>query len=1115
MATSVQIELMVDEKGAVSGVRAFDTAVKGTTGSVRQLGTELGAVGTRAAAAGRQGKAGLDQLGAAALGSKEKVRLLSEEIGVHIPRAMQSVIAKSPQVMSAINAIGGAMIGLGAIQIGAMVFTQLISGAHKLWEEHLSLTKAAEDYNAEVAKAKMEDFGNTRSIETTMLRINDATEAVKRYNTEAEKAAHTSPSTTWRSAANLIAPGAGGLWEAYHQRDMAHGLAGQATDAQRQLDKLNRDQKAEQTHADKKDAIELQHAYDWKLPKEQQITAEQQKQHQLNAEDRAFDANREGKYGNPVAAAAGAATYGVKDRLADARAAQELAELNKKGGGDEKSQAEELRRLHEEALESGLRGVALYQAREAAAIEDLKQKGIASAAAVNDVKAKFANEEMNRLHNEQRETEKIGRQAAMAGMTGIDKTRAEGAKRIADLDPDLDPAERAKRVAYINQETDQQIAAEKRTLAQEVDAIADQSATHQISGFARINAEATKNLDDLKKKIDYGSDKQGGASLLQRGKDAIEKGAADQRAELTHRNAQETAQIEDQARVKSLSAEKQKTAAIQAEYNERLQKYQDELREQEISQEDFNRRVAAAAQERDAEMVEATKEAHEKMAGEFNSLFKSLDHPLKALESMGDKVAGEAAASLVQHFQQRGGGGASSSPEGGLLGMFGGFNFGGGHRGTSGADAAAETRSHPLSAAEKTLSIAQARISIGSASFGGGGSTSLFASGSGGFSGATSTGSPSFGGGTYGSGDFAGGYSGGAGAGVGAAATPNFAQGGSGPVPAPRNLLGGMLSDVSQGTALFKQGASIFGGGTRQTTPAAAGGDGTAETQGDPLAGKLNADGSFTSAGSTNGGMLGGGGFGANAGGAIGGALGMYSAVKGNGGFGGAAQGAMAGMQLGMALGGPMGAAIGAGAGAIVGAIGFGGREQARVYDLKTIRPHITADQDAYNQGSMSYSDAYQDVTGLEGQSWAVTKKMGPAAHSYWTDTIEPEIKQALGKFTAEQRAGRSQYAAQGASYATGTDYVPATGWNLNHEGERIIPSDQNREITRALNTHAAYQRTMQSGNAGGSGGGDRTMNLNVHAIDAKGVAQFLDKYKHQIRGAMNDSYAENSGGGL
>jgi len=233
--------------------------------------------------------------------------------------------------------------------------------------------------------------------------------------------------------------------------------------------------------------------------------------------------------------------------------------------------------------------------------------------------------------------------------------------------------------------------------------------------------------------------------------------------------------------------------------------------------------------------------------------------------------------------------------------------------------------------------------------------------------------------------------------------------------------------------------------------------------------------------------------------------LGMYAAVEGNGGVGGALQGAMAGMQLGMALGGPMGAAIGAAGGAIVGAIGIGGREKARVYDLKNVRPKIVSDQDSYNQGGMAYTDIYQDFQGLKTTSWAAIRSMGPSAMSYWNDTIKTEIEQAQGKLTAEQRAGRSMYSAQGASYDIGSDSVPATGWNLNHAGERIIPSDQNERITQAMESGSKMPTQAPMGD----------VHLHVHAIDAQGVSQFLGKYKHNIRSAVNDSYAENSGGGM
>ncbi len=253
--------------------------------------------------------------------------------------------------------------------------------------------------------------------------------------------------------------------------------------------------------------------------------------------------------------------------------------------------------------------------------------------------------------------------------------------------------------------------------------------------------------------------------------------------------------------------------------------------------------------------------------------------------------------------------------------------------------------------------------------------------------------------------------------------------------------------------------------------------------------------------------MLGGGGIGANAAGAMGGALGLYSAYQGGGGVGGAASGAMSGMQFGMAIGGPVGAGIGAVGGAILGAIGFGGREKARVYDLKTVRPALKNNQDSYDQGSMDYLTAFSAMQTLQNQAFAAISPMGPAARAYRNDTIDPEIKQAEAKLSAAERAGRSNYTAQAAQYDIGADSVPRDGYAMIHENERIVPSDQNERITRALENGSTMP--VQQSDSGWTG------DLHVHAIDARGVADFFDKHKHLMRGSLNDSYAENSGGGL
>jgi hypothetical protein len=283
---------------------------------------------------------------------------------------------------------------------------------------------------------------------------------------------------------------------------------------------------------------------------------------------------------------------------------------------------------------------------------------------------------------------------------------------------------------------------------------------------------------------------------------------------------------------------------------------------------------------------------------------------------------------------------------------------------------------------------------------------------------------------------------------------------------------------------------------------------GYAETQNPDLSGKFDKKGDFTPKGGGNGSMTSSGLTDANTMSAAEGVAGMYSAYESTGGMGGATTGALSGAELGMAVAGPLGAAVGAAAGAVIGYLGPGGAKKAEEYDKKTVRPHIADTQQAYNSGSMDFLSAYSDLQGLDAEAFKTLSKMGPSARRYRNDHITPEIKQAEGKLSAEEKAGRSQYSASAAQYATGTSYVPETGYNLNHAGERIFSSVDNSEITKAVTEGNRGTMPAQTPSMG-------DVHLHVHAIDAKGVAGFLDKYKHNIRSAVNDSYAENSGGGL
>lgn len=1181
MATAVQIELMVDEKGAVSGVRAFDSAVKGSVGSVNTLDATLQKLNTHLDQIGQKGKSGLEHVSSGAHKAKEQLHLVTEELDIKLPRAFRGIVAESKIAQTALSAISTGIVGLGAIQIGTMVFSQLYEEANKIYEKFLDVDGAIKKFNDDAAVAASKKFYENAGIDQLNEDLKKASQQLDQLNTKKAN------SITWWQQALV---GGAGTAAAYNPSltglDKSYFSTGDAAKKNASQGTIDQD---ELSIAEKKHQRILKAIEDTKLlssAKAQGIAKDRialEAENAIADEDRKYRVSVQTKLAKISERAekkpgdTGYVPFPDKDTYkteTDDTKQRASVQFQARQYEVNREREQELRRLREEALESGLRGSALYAAQEAAAIESLKEKHIYSAQAVEAIHQKYYNEEVKRNNEQMLETEKIQRTAAMSGLSGIAKTRAEGAGRIADINsnPNLNDDNRAHRIAAASRQTDAEVAREERALADAIKQISDESATYQISGFARINSEASKKLDELQRKIKavYGENPSGaGANLLQQGTAAIEKSAKDQRVELANKNAQETLQIEEQARIRSLSAEKQKTAAIQAEYDARLQKYQEELTKQEISADDYNRRVAAAAEERDAEMVAEAKAAREKMAGEFNSFFKSMDHPLQALATLGDKVAGQAAASLVQRIQQHGKGtsSTSSTSEGSAFGLFGNVF---GMKKTKlpgiGADAKAEMpgTNSTHNTVDGIFSVSQATIHVGSAIFSGsmGGGSAVTTSGqawsapAGGTNLLTPSGITSgVGGGTTStsaSSDFSlnsstGAVSGslaaigGAGSGSTAAAVPSFSTGSAGTAPTKKNLLGGALSEVKQGFGLFKQAKSTFGSGEGSSSTFSSGSNDLATVQHPSIDGQYDENGNFmssasgaTSSSSSTANMTNGASKTTRAMSAASGVLGVYSAYEGNGGVGGGLSGAMSGMQLGMSLGGPMGAAIGAIGGAIIGAIGFGGREKARVYDLKTVRPRLANDRDSYQQGSMDYLSAYADAQSLQTEAAKTTDQMGPAARSYYQDTIKPEIKQAEGKLTAEQRAGRSKYTVQAAQYDTGGivdsfgDLATSPDHGLIHAqlGEFTVKPNvyqRNKSTLDALNAgasmdavHANYRNAMQSNDAQrSSGGGDRTLNMNVHALDARGVAQFLDKYKHHIRAAVNDSHAENSGGGL
>ena len=92
---------------------------------------------------------GMDTAGVGALSAVERMRLVTEEAGVRLPRALIRLAAESKLASAAINSIGTGLVVIGAVQIGAMLAGQLYEGAKKFYEKWLDVDGAIEKYNKE------------------------------------------------------------------------------------------------------------------------------------------------------------------------------------------------------------------------------------------------------------------------------------------------------------------------------------------------------------------------------------------------------------------------------------------------------------------------------------------------------------------------------------------------------------------------------------------------------------------------------------------------------------------------------------------------------------------------------------------------------------------------------------------------------------------------------------------------------------------------------------------------------------------------------------------------------------------------------------------------------
>ena len=305
---------------------------------------------------------------------------------------------------------------------------------------------------------------------------------------------------------------------------------------------------------------------------------------------------------------------------------------------------------------------------------------------------KFHNEKMKRLEEETYETSKIVQETSQAGLTGIAKLQAEGQNKVEDLT--ANPANASlstdaitqRRAAY-EQQTDQQILAEREKFQQQMNEIGQRSDQQQQAGYARIEAEARRSFGAIAKDYEtyFGQLDTTPANLLlmvdglQAAEAQVEQvmqNAARQRAELTQKTDEQITQIETQAARLTLPPWEQAQQQIIDEYQQRVEKATAELNQQLAYEHltadelqslwsQYYRTIAADSALAAAQMQKQMEGMRDQVAGQLQSLF---DGPQKYLENRAKQMGLDIVANLVTQMMQ------SNPAVGGAIGGILGLN---------------------------------------------------------------------------------------------------------------------------------------------------------------------------------------------------------------------------------------------------------------------------------------------------------------------------------------------------------------------------------------------------------------------------------------------------------
>jgi hypothetical protein len=633
MASVASVGLVVDESGAIAGLTRFQQRAIDSFGKSRlaaaQLNAEIARTATAGTAAGNAMASGHDKANAHALTNLDTVRLLRDDLGVRIPRAMEKLIAQSRLFQSVAKVAFGALAIGGSLEL-AYSLASSIGGKFEEWAHFIAGdTKAMQDLHKSMVAANDQLLMDPKNTDQAQANIQLMINTIKVLTKAKEDA---SKPSIGRDAAYGLLPG-GGIISAVNQM----------RNANKNETEIIKD--ADIQGAATAKMSKLDDEYNDKMRRQSAETTE---------------VTLDGLY--KVAAAHKAAYDDVEVRLARKeltlkQAAAERDSIDQKSAADasviSRKYANEVRDAWMKSAEARVQGEQLaYRAMEDAEkkwAEQAKRDGITAGVIDQHRSATvdgFDSERDRRLKSQMDEAMDSQRRAQQAALTEVPRILAEHADEVDKINDrvrttTLDPKAADVMRTTAQMEMNNKLLAIQREFNSAMKAMDDERVDESLKGYGKIDAEERKAVATVQDRF---SSKYAGAApgtpglaeAAQTEQDEITKiheQSERQRQLLSNRNADETLKYDEQAaqaerRVKEsgllgwVATYQNTLTEIEGKESAHTKILEAEFKSREIDQKTYEQRLSDVQRTANAEIEEQNIELRHKLTGAIEAGFK-------------------------------------------------------------------------------------------------------------------------------------------------------------------------------------------------------------------------------------------------------------------------------------------------------------------------------------------------------------------------------------------------------------------------------------------------------------------------------------------------------------